>query len=98
MSRDTLDYHAVLGVPPGADLETIRRAFREAARVHHPSVSAHPDAERRFRELADAYAALSRPGHRILPAQSPDDRPLLRYGALAGLAAALALLLVVLFG
>jgi molecular chaperone DnaJ len=60
------DYYAVLGVPREADAAEIKRAFRAKARLLHPDVSHDPDAEERFRELADAYAALSKPASRIL--------------------------------
>jgi molecular chaperone DnaJ len=60
------DYYELLGVPRDADRETLRRAFHDAAREFHPDVSDSPDAERRFRELAEAYAVLSKPGSRLL--------------------------------
>jgi molecular chaperone DnaJ len=60
------DYYEVLGVARGADAAEIKRAFRSRARELHPDVSSDPDAERRFRELADAYAALSKPASRLL--------------------------------
>ena len=33
----------------------IKRAFRKLARELHPDVSQAPDAEERFREVAEAY-------------------------------------------
>ena len=60
------DYYEVLGVARGADAAEIKRAFRARARQLHPDVSSDPDAEDRFRELADAYAALSKPAGRLL--------------------------------
>ena len=60
------DYYEVLGVPRHADRETIKRAYRALAREVHPDVSDDPDAERRFRELAEAYQVLSRPQARLL--------------------------------
>jgi molecular chaperone DnaJ len=60
------DYYEVLGVARGADAAEIKRAFRARARELHPDVSGEPDAEERFRELADAYAALSKPAGRLL--------------------------------
>jgi molecular chaperone DnaJ len=60
------DYYEVLGVARGADAAEIKRAFRARARELHPDVSSDPDAEERFRELADAYAALSKPAGRLL--------------------------------
>jgi molecular chaperone DnaJ len=60
------DYYEVLGVARGADAAEVKRAFRARARELHPDVSSDPDAEERFRELADAYAALSKPASRLL--------------------------------
>jgi len=60
------DYYAVLGVPAEADEETIRKAFRSLARALHPDVSNAPDAEERFRDVAEAYQVLSRPGRKRL--------------------------------
>ena len=60
------DYYAVLGVPVEADEETIRKAFRSLARALHPDVSDAPDAEEQFRDVAEAYQVLSRPGRKRL--------------------------------
>jgi molecular chaperone DnaJ len=60
------NYYDVLGVARGADAAEIKRAFRARARRLHPDVSDDPDAEERFRELSDAYAALSKPASRLL--------------------------------
>lgn len=58
MKRDPYD---VLGIPEGADDETVKRAFRALVREHHPDVSPSADSERRFRELIDAYERLAVP-------------------------------------
>jgi molecular chaperone DnaJ len=60
------DFYEVLGVAHGTDAKTIKRAFRAKARMLHPDVSADPAAEEKFRELAEAYAVLSRPASRLL--------------------------------
>jgi molecular chaperone DnaJ len=60
------DYYDVLGVPRDADDEAIRRAYRGLARDVHPDVAEAPDAELRFRELAEAYAVLSKREARLL--------------------------------
>lgn len=60
------DYYAVLGISQEADGATIKRSFRTRARLLHPDVSEDPDAEGKFRELADAYSVLSRPASRLL--------------------------------
>jgi len=60
------DYYEVLGLPRDADEETIKRAFHSLARDCHPDVAEAPDAEVRFRELAEAYAVLSKRDARLL--------------------------------
>lgn len=65
-TTETQDYYAVLGVPPDADPELIKRAFRTQARALHPDVSQDPAAPERFRELTEAYGVLSRPTTRML--------------------------------
>lgn len=52
------DYYAALGVPRDADVEEIKKAYRKLARQYHPDVSKAPDAEARFKEVAEAYATL----------------------------------------
>jgi len=58
------DYYEVLGVPRDADTKTIKNAFRQLARRYHPDTSAEPDAEQRFKEIAEAYGVLSNPAKR----------------------------------
>ena len=58
------DYYETLGVPREADTETIKSAFRQLAHRYHPDVSTEPDAEQRFREIAEAYGVLSDPAKR----------------------------------
>jgi molecular chaperone DnaJ len=66
VSEAARDYYEVLGVARDADTTTLKRAFRASARRLHPDVSAEPDADGKFRELADAYAVLSKPASRLL--------------------------------
>jgi len=59
------DYYEVLGVGRGASETEMKRAFRALARELHPDVNAHdPDAERKFKEAAEAYEVLSDPERR----------------------------------
>ncbi|MEN1663413.1 DnaJ domain-containing protein, partial [Pseudomonas aeruginosa] len=48
------DYYAIMGVKPTDDLKTIKTAYRRLARKYHPDVSKEPDAEARFKEVAEA--------------------------------------------
>jgi hypothetical protein len=60
------DYYEVLGVAREADADAIKRAFHDLARDWHPDVAEAPEAEERFRELAEAYAVLSKREARLL--------------------------------
>jgi DnaJ-class molecular chaperone len=60
MARRKRDYYAVLGVARDASDTEIKRAFRELARRHHPDVGPADNGEA-FREINEAYAALSDP-------------------------------------
>jgi molecular chaperone DnaJ len=53
------DYYELLGLSRGASEQDIKSAFRKLARELHPDVSEAPDAEERFREVAEAYQVLS---------------------------------------
>ena len=59
MATAERDYYDVLGVPRGASDAEIKKAFRRLARELHPDVSDAPDAEERFRAVAQAYEVLS---------------------------------------
>src|SRR5579871_363851 len=66
MSTTERDYYELLGVSRTADEQEIKKAFRKLARELHPDVSEHPEAEVRFREVSEAYEALSNPETRQL--------------------------------
>jgi molecular chaperone DnaJ len=58
-------YYDVLGVTRGARDSEIKAAFRRLAKECHPdSCNGDPDAERRFKELNQAYEALKDPQRR----------------------------------
>jgi molecular chaperone DnaJ len=58
------DYYELLGVPRTASDADIKSAFRTLARELHPDVSSEPDADARFRDVAEAYEVLSDPERR----------------------------------
>jgi molecular chaperone DnaJ len=59
MATTGRDYYELLEVGRDASAQDIKRAFRRLARELHPDVSEEPDAEERFREVAEAYQVLS---------------------------------------
>jgi len=63
-NRTKADYYEVLGVSRDADTKTIKAAFRRLAMKHHPDRSKEPDAEEKFKQIAEAYAVLSDPNKR----------------------------------
>jgi len=65
--NDTLkDYYAVLGVPPSATQDTIKKAFRALAAKYHPDINSDPGAEEHFKNLVEAYLILKSPDKRNL--------------------------------
>src|SRR5947207_1327950 len=58
------DYYAILGVERGASAEDIKKAYRKLARKYHPDVSKEPNAEEKFKEMAEAYETLKDPEKR----------------------------------
>ncbi|MBI3926271.1 MAG: J domain-containing protein [Armatimonadetes bacterium] len=63
---DHKDYYRILGVSRNADEKEIKKAYRKLARQCHPDL--HPgdqQAERRFREINEAYETLSDKDSRV---------------------------------
>lgn len=58
-----MTHYEVLGVAPSAPIATVRQAYVERARVHHPDRGGNPDA---MRAVNAAWATLSDPGRRAL--------------------------------
>lgn len=54
----TIDYYAILGVPPAATLEQIKQAYRQLARLYHPDLNKDASSDR-IKQLNEAYAVLS---------------------------------------
>ena len=59
-----IDYYALLGVARDASDEDIKKAYRRLARKYHPDVSKDPEGERKFKEVAEAWATLRDPQKR----------------------------------
>jgi curved DNA-binding protein len=58
------DYYATLGVARDTAQDEIKRAYRRLARKYHPDVSKEADAEKRFKEVQEAYEVLKDPEKR----------------------------------
>ena len=55
------DYYEILGVDRTASADEIQRAYRKLARQWHPDVNKSPEAENTFKDVSEAYDALSDP-------------------------------------
>ncbi len=55
------DFYEVLGISKSATQADIKKAYRQQARKYHPDVDKSADAEKRFKEINEAYQVLSDP-------------------------------------
>ncbi|XP_023852470.1 dnaJ homolog subfamily B member 9 [Salvelinus sp. IW2-2015] len=55
----TRDYYEVLGLPQSATDRQVKKAFHKLAMTYHPDRNKSPNAEKIFREIAEAYEVLS---------------------------------------
>jgi DnaJ-class molecular chaperone len=71
------DLYAILGVPRGADAETLKKAYRRLALRWHPDKN--PDnpaeAQSRFQEISEAYAVLGDAARRARYDRDGEDAP-----------------------
>src|SRR2546425_10182977 len=59
------DYYKTLGVDRSANEAQIKAAYRKLARKHHPDVNpGNKDAEKRFKEINEAYQVVGDPEKR----------------------------------
>lgn len=57
-------FYTVLGVEADAEVESIRSAYRDLVKEHHPDISDDPDAPERFKRLTTAKKVLVDDGER----------------------------------
>ncbi|HCX98499.1 MAG TPA: cytochrome C biogenesis protein, partial [Bacteroidales bacterium] len=62
-----------LGVSKNATADEIKKGYRKLARKHHPDVSKNPDAEKKFKDIGEAYEVLKDPEKRKLYDQYGSD-------------------------
>lgn len=58
------DFYDVLGVSKDASQNDIKKAYRRKSKKYHPDLNDSPDAEDKFKEVAEAYETLSDEGKR----------------------------------
>jgi hypothetical protein len=66
------DYYSILGVPPSADLATIRQAYRKKASACHPD---HGGSHAAMTQINEAWTVLSNPETRARYDESRQSRP-----------------------
>lgn len=53
------DYYQILGIQKGANEDEVKKAYRKMALKYHPDKNKSPNAEEKFKEIAEAYDVLS---------------------------------------
>lgn len=69
------DYYKILGVPKTAEAKEIKKAYHKQALKFHPdrvAESEKKEAEKKFKEIGEAYAILSDPEKKRLVDQGVD--------------------------
>jgi len=54
-----MGHYETLGLKKGASLEEIKKAYKDLAKKYHPDVSKEEHAEKKFKEINEAYSVLS---------------------------------------
>jgi len=57
----TKDYYETLGVGKSASSSELKKAYLKQAKQYHPDVNSSPDAEKKFKEISQAYDILKDP-------------------------------------
>ncbi|MBN3301069.1 DNJB5 protein, partial [Amia calva] len=60
------DYYKILGIQSGSNEDEIKKAYRKMALKFHPDKNKEPNAEDKFKEIAEAYEVLSDPKKRTI--------------------------------
>ena len=60
------NYYKLLGISPKATLAEIKKAYREKAKLYHPDVNNHKQAEKLFVLINEAHEVLSDENKRYL--------------------------------
>jgi molecular chaperone, putative len=53
------DYYKMLGLDKNATEDEVKKAYKKLALKYHPDKNKHPEAENKFKEVAEAYEVLS---------------------------------------
>jgi DnaJ-class molecular chaperone len=53
--------YRILGIQPGASEDDIKKAYRKMALQFHPDKNKEPGAEEKFKQVSEAYQALTQP-------------------------------------
>ncbi len=62
---DFKDYYNVLGVSPDADIKEIKKVYQKLTKKYHPDLNpGNKEAEAKFKEINEAYHAISDPAKR----------------------------------
>jgi molecular chaperone DnaJ len=64
MDMSVPDYYSVLGMPPGASQDELKKRYRTLIAKYHPDRNHGPGAEERSKRINEAYGVLSDPQKR----------------------------------